>query len=86
MVLRYLRGWHRGPLNSRRPGRGHAAGWRSGRVRCSFALAFSAFPHAVVDGLAAFFLSATLFVAFPAALFGGHQIEKAAISTGVQGR
>jgi hypothetical protein len=45
-----------------------------------------AFFDAVVDGLSAFLLGATLFVAFPAGLFGSHQIPKAAISTGVAGR
>ncbi len=46
----------------------------------------TALLYAVVDGLAALFLGATLFVALPAGLLGSHQIPKAAISTGVAGR
>ncbi len=46
----------------------------------------TALLYAVVDGLAAFLFGATLFVALPAGFFGGHQIPKAAISTGVAGR
>ncbi len=46
----------------------------------------TALLDAVVDGLAAFFLGAALFVTFPAGFFGGHQIAKAADSTGVTGR
>ena len=42
----------------------------AGRVSLPFAL--SALLYAVVDGLAAFFLRATLFVARPACFFGGH--------------
>ena len=64
----------------RRPRQGFAAG------KVSFPLALTALLHAVIDGFAAFLLRATLFVAFPAGFFGGHQIEKAAASTGVTGR
>jgi len=64
----------------RRPPQGFASG------KVSFPLALTALLYAVIDGLAALFLRATLFVAFPAALFGGHQSANAADSTGVTGR
>ena len=60
---------------------------RRGCVTGTVSFFLAAFFDAVVDGLTALaFLRATLFVALPAGFFGGHQIAKAAISTGVAGR
>ncbi len=60
---------------------------RRGCVTGTVSLLLAALFDAVVDGLTAFaFFRATLFVAFPAGFFGGHQSANAADSTGVTGR